>query len=289
MEWYHAVVLGIVEGITEFLPVSSTGHLIIVAQLLGVADDAETRAALDGYIIFMQGFALLAIVGLYHARLRQMAAGLVGRDPAGRKLLLNVTVAFLPIAVLGPVLHTSIKALLFRPWPVLVALFLGGVWMIWIDRRRRQLGEERYAMEVDDLTWKQALGIGLFQCVSMWPGTSRAMMTIAGGTVLGMKPARAAEFSFLLGLPTILGATVYEFGTDTFLTAGDRPGMMEVLGVWPFVLGIGVTVIAATAAVAGLVTFLGRYGLSPFGWYRIALSVVLGAMLFSGMIVLIDL
>lgn len=288
MEWYHAIILGIVEGITEFLPVSSTGHLILAASLMGVAEDEQTQAALDGYIIVMQGFALLAIVGLYFPRVKQMILGLLGRDLLGRKLMVNLSIAFLPILVVGPVLYPLITEWLFRPIPVLAALFLGGVWMIWIDRRRKQLGEEQFSLEIDDLTWKHALGIGLFQCVSVWPGTSRAMMTIAGGTVLGLKPAKAAEFSFLLALPTIAAATAYELFMNFVLARNDAetPNMIEVLGVMPFVLGIIVTILSAAAAVAWLVAFLSHHGLSAFGWYRIALCVVMGSLVYGGFVVL---
>ncbi|TVQ51449.1 MAG: undecaprenyl-diphosphate phosphatase [Phycisphaerales bacterium] len=285
MTWYEAIILGIVEGITEFLPISSTGHLIIAADLMGMSDDEETKAAIDGYIIVIQAFALLAIIGLYFPRMIQMLRGLFGRDRKGLKLFINICIAFAPILVLGPLLHSTIMTHLFRPTPVLLALFLGGIWMIWIDHRRKQFGEEQYILEIDDLTWKHALGIGLFQCASMWPGTSRAMMTIAGATVLGMKPARAAEFSFLLGLPTILGATVYELGKDLLLSQDpDTAAMFDVIGWGPLLLGCVVTVISAALAVKWLVGFLSNHGLAAFGWYRIALCVVMGVLLLFNVI-----
>lgn len=287
MEWYHAIILGIVEGITEFLPVSSTGHLIITASLLGMTEDPDVKRAVDGYIIIMQSAALLAIVGLYWPRMKQMLLGLLGRDDRGRKLLVNLAIAFLPMLLLGPLLYSTATTWLFRPWPVLAALFLGGVWMIWIDHRRKQLGEDAFALDIDHMSWKHALGIGLFQCLSIWPGTSRAMMTIAGGTMLGMRPAKAAEFSFLLGLPTIAGATVYEISTE-FLVNDDAelPGMVGQLGLWPMLLGCLVTILSAALAVRWLVAFLSRHGLSLFGWYRIALCVMMGSLLLSGLIML---
>lgn len=288
MTWLEAIVLGIVEGITEFLPVSSTGHLIIAANLMGMTDDPEHKAAIDSYIVVMQAFALLAIVGLYFPRMMQMARGLLGRDRAGRKLFINICIAFAPILILGPLLHGTIMTYLFHPAPVLLALFLGGVWMIWIDYRRKQLGEQQFSLEIEDLNWKHALGIGLFQCASMWPGTSRAMMTIGGATVLGMKPARAAEFSFLLGLPTILGATVYEIGKDLLLSQNpETTAMFEVLGLGPMILGCVVTVLAAALAVKWLVAFLNHHGLAAFGWYRIALCVVMGVLLTLSIIELV--
>ncbi len=290
MTWYEAIILGIVEGITEFLPISSTGHLIIAADLMGMSDDEETKAAIDGYIIVIQAFALLAIIGLYLPRMIQMLRGLLGRDRNGLKLFINICIAFAPILVLGPLLHSTIMTHLFRPTPVLLALFLGGIWMIWIDHRRKQLGEEQFSLEIDDLTWKHALGIGLFQCASMWPGTSRAMMTIAGATVLGMKPARAAEFSFLLGLPTILGATVYEVGQDLLRNRDPESAdpetavMFDVIGWGPLLLGCLVTVISAALAVKWLVSFLSHHGLAAFGWYRIGLCIVIGVLLLFNVI-----
>lgn len=287
MEWYHAIILGIVEGITEFLPVSSTGHLIIAASLLGMTDNGEFKRALDGYLIIIQGAALLAIVGLYWPRMKQMLLGLLGRDDLGRKLLINILIAFLPIFLLGPLLHMLIMSRLFHTGPVLAGLFLGGVWMIWIDYRRKQLGEEQFSLDIDHMTWKHALGVGMFQLLSLWPGTSRAMMTIAGGTMLGMRPAKAAEFSFLLGLPTIAGAMAYQIGREwLLLDDAEVPSMIDQLGLWPMLLGAVVTVISAALAVKWLVTFLSSHGLSLFGWYRIALCIVMGSLLFSGLIVL---
>jgi undecaprenyl-diphosphatase len=212
--------------------------------------------------------------------------GVIGKDDRGRKLLINIIIAFLPMFILGPLLYSTIMDWLFHPGPVLAALFLGGVWMIWIDRRRKQLGEEHYSLDIDQLTWKHALGIGLFQCASMWPGTSRAMMTIAGGTVLGVRPAKAAEFSFLLGLPTIAGATVYELAKEyIFVNDAELPGMVEQLGLWPMLLGCAVTIICAALAVKWLVAFLSHHGLSLFGWYRIALCIVMGSLVVSGLVV----
>jgi len=286
MEWYHAVILGIVEGITEFLPVSSTGHLIIAAALMGLDRD-ELKTAIDGYTVVIQAFALLAIVGLYWPRLMQMVRGVFGYDPAGRRLVVHLFVAFVPILILGPMLYNTIMDHLFRPVPVLAALALGGAWMIWLDYRRQKLGRDAPAMEIDDMTWKHALGIGLFQCVSMWPGTSRAMMTIAGGTMLGLKPARAAEFSFLLGLPTIGGAMVYQLYKDFYANDdAEAMNMADTLGWWPMILGCIMTVIFAAIAVKWLVRFLERHGLAGFGWYRIALCAVLGTLLYSGIVVL---
>lgn len=285
MEWYHAFILGLVEGITEFLPVSSTGHLIIASSLMGVGEDDRARAV-NAFLVILQGFTLLAIVGLYWPRMKQMLLGLAGRDLAGRKLLINVLIAFTPIFILGPLLHSRIMELLFKPGPVLAALALGGVWMIWLDWRRKARGESPAAagIEIDEMTWKHALGIGLFQCLSLWPGTSRAMMTIAGGFVVGLKPARAAEFSFLLGLPAIGGAVVYQLYSD-YRRDGDLYLIAE-LGWLPIAIAIVVTVISAALTVKWLIAFLNSRGLAAFGWYRLALCVVFGVLLWQGLVAL---
>lgn len=271
MEWWQAVVLGLVEGITEYLPVSSTGHLILASWVLGL-DDPARKEAVDAFNVVIQGGAILAVLGLYARRVQQMLKGAVGYDAAGRRLLMNVALAFMPAAVLGPVLDDLIESYLFSAPPVLFALVVGGAWMIWLDRRPKLVP----ALSLDEVTPVQALTIGCLQCVAMWPGTSRSMMTIAGGTLVGLKPQQAAEFSFLVGLPTLGAACCYKL-LKNLLHAHEtgEPNLFQLLGVGSVVLGILVASVSAAIAVRGLVAFLGRYGLAPFGWYRIALGVVL--------------
>lgn len=288
MEPWHAIILGVVEGVTEYLPISSTGHLILATSLLGLGE-SDAKAAIDAFNIIIQGGAILAVALLYWPRLVQMLRGLVGRDPVGRRLLINIVVAFLPAAVLGVLLDDLISALLFRPAPVLAALLLGGVWMIWLDRARtaraRANPDERREMTIDELTPGRALAIGFLQCLAMWPGTSRSMMTIAGGTLLGMRPRDAAEFSFLLGLPTLGGACVFKLAKDLYRAHEDgTPNLFEQLGWTPVVIGFVVATISAAIAVRWLVAFLNRHGLAPFGWYRIALCVVMGGLLLFGVV-----
>jgi undecaprenyl-diphosphatase len=280
MAWWQAVVLGLVEGITEYLPVSSTGHLILAAAALGL-DDPAREDAVDAFNIVVQGGAILAVLGLYAPRVRQMLMGLVGRDVDGRRLLTNVVLAFLPAALIGPVLDDVIETWLFAPGPVVLALALGGVWMIWLDRRAGQ--GPREPLKIDALTPVQALGIGLFQCVAMWPGTSRSMMTIAGGRMLGLPAAQAAEFSFLLGLPTLGAACAYKL-LKNLKGAHDTGGenLFQLLGVAPVVIGIAVATVSAALAVKWLVAFLTRHGLAPFGYYRLVLSAVLVVALITG-------
>jgi len=283
MTWWQAIVLGLVEGVTEYLPVSSTGHLILAAWLLGLHDPAH-EASREAFEIVIQGGAILAVLGLYGARVVQMLRGLVGRDTEGRRLLVNLVVAFLPAALTGPLLHHAIQAHLFRVGPVLAALLLGGVWMIWLDRSQARAGHAP-TLGIEGLDWRHALGIGLFQCLAMWPGTSRSMMTIAGGTLLGMRPKEAAEFSFLLGLPTLGGACVYELAKNlqhAHQTGGAN--LFQELGALPVALGIAVATLSAALAVRWLVAFLNRHGLAAFGWYRIALALVFGGLALAGVL-----
>ncbi|MHC5028721.1 MAG: undecaprenyl-diphosphate phosphatase [Planctomycetota bacterium] len=268
MNWWQAVILGLVEGITEYLPISSTGHLILAQSFLGLNGDGE-KSAVDAYLIVIQGGAILAVLGLYRVRVLSMIKGLLGRDPDGRRLLVNLIVAFLPAAVLGVLLDDLIEAHLFSPVPVLAALAGGGVLMIVLRPRPKEV-------ELTDLAWRAALIIGLMQCVAMWPGTSRSMMTIVGGMLIGLRPRQAAEFSFLLGLPTLGGACVYKLAGNL---NGDGATMFEVLGLMPLVIGFAVATVSAALAVKWLVEYLNRHGLAVFGWYRIALAAVLGALI----------
>ncbi len=279
MEPWQAALLGLVEGITEYLPVSSTGHLILTGWLLGL-DAPEQKPALDAFNIVIQGGAILAVLGLYRARVAQMLAGLAGRDREGLHLLANLFLAFLPAAALGPLIDDWVEVHLFHAGPVLAALAAGGLWMIWLGRRPSALPAPR---GLAGLTWRHALAIGAFQCLAMWPGTSRSMMTIAGGALLGLRPRDAAEFSFLLGLPTLGAACVYKLAKNLAASARDgTPNLFEQLGAGASALGLVVAAVSAALAVRWLVAFLARHGLEAFGWYRLALAAVLGALALSG-------
>jgi undecaprenyl-diphosphatase len=281
----EAIVLGIVEGITEYLPVSSTGHLILASSLMGLTERVD-KDSLDAFNIVIQGGAILAVLGLYRARVWQMIQGLLGRDAVGLRLAVNVTAAFMPAAILGVLLAGTIKRYLFFPLPVLSALAAGGVLMIAIDRwqeRRFQKTtnphDPRTYTDLEGLPLRGALLIGLLQCLAMWPGTSRSMVTIVGGMLAGMKPRQAAEFSFILGLPTLGAACAYSLLKNL---AGDAPNMFETLGTAPMLAGLIVATVSAAVAVSWLVSFLTRHGLSPFGWYRLVLCVVMGALIWQG-------
>jgi undecaprenyl-diphosphatase len=277
LAWWQAVVLGLVEGVTEYLPVSSTGHLILTSSLLHL-DRPETKDALDAYLIVVQGGAILAVVFLYWPRVVQMVRGLLGRDAEGLRLAMNIALAFVPAAVAGVVLGKAVKATLFSDGPVLAALAAGGVWMIWLGRQGHRDGRDLTAM-----SWQTALGVGLFQTLALWPGTSRSMVTISGGMLLGLGTVAAAEFSFLLGLPTLGAACLHDLvGNLKHAAASGGPSMMQQLGGGAMLLGVVVATVSAMVAVRWLVSFLTRRGLAPFGWYRLALAAVLAALIASG-------
>jgi undecaprenyl-diphosphatase len=242
---------------------------------MGLAGAAH-KPALDAFHIAIQGGAIAAVLGLYRDRVRSIWRGILGRDAAGLQLLVNLAVAFLPAAALGPLLGDAIERNLFRWGPVLFALAAGGVWMIWLGRRGAPPG----GVDLGHLHPRRAFAIGLLQCVAMWPGTSRSMMTIAGGTMLGLSARDAAEFSFLLGLPTLGSACAYKLAQN--LTGPPEQHLFAALGAGPVLLGFAVAAASAALAVRWLVSFLGRHGLAPFGWYRIALAALLYGLGWTG-------
>lgn len=291
----QAAVLGLVEGITEYLPVSSTGHLIIASDLMKLGQTPESARAIDSFNIVIQGGAILAVAGLYFPRFVAMLAGLIGKNAAGLRLFINLIIAFMPAAIVGLLVHDWIEERLMSTGPVAAALIVGGVFMIVVDRmvigpRRRAQAQgvadaSVIGMELDQLRPAQALGIGLMQLFALVPGTSRSMMTIVGGVMVGLRPAAAAEFSFLLGMPTLLAATMLALFKD-LKHARDMGGqnLFEVLGVLPVVVGIVVAAVSAAIAVKWLVGFLNRHGLAPFGVYRIAIGALLVALAAMGLV-----
>lgn len=286
----QAIILGLVEGITEYLPVSSTGHLILAAAFLKL-DDPAVKSSVDAFNIVIQGGAILAVLGLYFPRVLSMLRGLCGKDKAGLRLAINLLIAFLPAAILGVLLDDWISSKLFSPGPVIAALVVGGVYMIALDIWRKKkfppvaADTPQPGLDINDLTPAKALFIGLMQCIAMWPGTSRSMMTITGGVMAGLRPARAAEFSFLLGLPTLGGACCYKL-LKNLKEASDTgtPNLFEKLGWTPVILGMLVAAISAALAVKWLVGFLNKHGLTPFGIYRILLGALLGALVLADIV-----
>jgi len=269
MTWWQALILGIVEGITEYLPVSSTGHLILVSSLLGF--DAASKGAVDTFNIVIQAGAILAVLGLYRQRVAQMATGVIGRDPAGRRLAINLVIAFLPAAVLGPLLVHKIKTHLFEMWPVVAALFAGAWLMLAVARSNRLNPPRDGGRTIESMEWQTALLIGFCQCIAMWPGMSRSMMTIVAALMLGLRAKDAAEFSFLLGLLTLGGATAYEVFKD-------GATMFHDIGAVNLTIGLVAATVSAAWAIRWMVAFLTRHGMGPFGWYRLALAGVMAVL-----------
>jgi len=285
--WLDALLLGLIEGITEYLPISSTGHLILAASLLGLDEPAETRDAVNAFLIIIQGGAILAVLGLYRRRVAEMARGVATRQGPGLKLAVNLLISFLPAAVIGVLLDELIERHLFYPAPVVAALAAGGAAMLVVGRWQRKVfhdaDSERFDatsfVDIEHLTWRRALLIGVLQCFAMWPGLSRSMMTIVAGMMVGMRPRHAAEYSFLLGLPTLGGACVYR---AVQLWAGDGDPL-ALLGGWlPVAIGLVAATVSAALAVKWLVAYLTRHGLALFGWYRIALAILFGVALTQG-------
>ncbi len=296
-----AWILGMVEGITEYLPVSSTGHLILTSWLLGLDRTPEQAEAVKDFEIIIQGGAILAVLGIYRARVRQMALGTIARtglvrlgDEASMKtgwtIARNVIIAFLPAVVIGLLAKDWIKATLFSPAPVIGALVVGGLVMLAIAPwQARRLREERAAIDAASapmvasgwrdvtgaalarMTARQALLIGLMQCLAMWPGTSRSFATILGGLLVGLGGVAAAEFSFLLGLVTLSAASAYS--ALKIVKAGEGAQFIAQIGGWlPLICGILVAWASAALAVDFLVRYLGRHTLAVFGWWRLAVA-----------------
>jgi undecaprenyl-diphosphatase len=287
LQIWQAVVLGIVEGVTEYLPISSTGHLILAAALMKL--DVESQAVKD-FEIVIQGGAILAVLGLYYPAVLKMLRGLLGKDAQGLRLLLNLFIAFLPSAVVGLLLNKWIDSHLMGVFPVMVAVLLGAVYMLVVDLwSQGRLGKVRAwraePKSIYDVTPREALSIGLLQCFALWPGTSRSMMTISGGLFAGLRGREAAQFSFLLGLPTLTAATLYKLYKNlSHAKQTGTPNMFEALGTTACIVGIAVAAISAAAAVKWLVGFLTRHGLSPFAWYRIVLFFVLVILTWRGIL-----
>jgi undecaprenyl-diphosphatase len=265
-----ALLLGIVEGLTEYLPVSSTGHLILAGHLLGLPDDDPATSSFE---IVVQLGAILAVVAHYRTLLGQRARGLLARDPVALRLLAALAIAFAPAAVLGLLFRKVIKAHLFGPLPVAIALTVGGVLMIVVERvlaraaARKAPRPPRPRDGLEDVTPGRALAIGVGQCLSLWPGASRAMCTILAGQLAGLSTATAAEFSFLLALPTLGAATLYEALRARHVLASQIGGLS--MGI-----GLVVSFLVAWAVIASFLRYLRTRGLEPFGWYRIAVGVV---------------
>jgi undecaprenyl-diphosphatase len=251
-----ALILGIVEGVTEFLPVSSTGHLILTAELLEFNDE---RGKLFNIVI--QSGAMLAVCWEYRAKIAQVVLGLPN-DRAAQRFALNVLVAFLPLAILGLLFGKAIKDYLFNAPVVATAFIVGGLIILWAERREHRIRVE----SIDDLSLTDAIKLGFAQALALIPGTSRSGATIIGGLLFGLSRRAATEFSFFLAMPTLIGASIYQLYKERALLSFDDVGM--------WVIGFAASFISAFWAVRGLLRYISTHDFSIFAWYRIAFGIV---------------
>lgn len=264
---FKALIMGLVEGITEFLPVSSTGHLIITAHLL----DFWTKEKRDVFEVAIQLGAILSVCYEYRERLFGVARGVL-TEPAAQRFTLNLLVAFLPAAVLGFLFLKDIKLYLFNPTVVALALIVGGVLILWAERRVHTVT----AQTVDDMDWRMALKVGLAQCLALVPGTSRSGATIIGGLFFGLSRKAAAEFSFFLAIPVMFAATFYDvFKNRDAFVAADLP----VFGV-----GFVVSFFSALVVIRALIRFVSRHDFTIFAWYRIVFGAVILLSAWTGLV-----
>ena len=265
-----ALVLGIVEGLTEFLPVSSTGHLIVAGSLLGyTGEQAKT------FEIVIQAGAILAVCWEYRARLANVARGLFS-DRAAQRFVVNLFIAFLPAAVLGLAFNRAIKAHLFAPVPVACAFVVGAFVILWAERRQRAHPDTIRVASVDAMRWTDALMIGFAQALALVPGTSRSGATIIGGMLFGLSRVAATEFSFFLAIPTLFAATAYSLWKDATLLS---PSSLPAFGV-----GFVAAFVSAFACVRWLIRYVSHHDFVPFAWYRIAFGAVILATAYAGLV-----
>lgn len=268
MDWLillKALLLGIVEGLTEFLPVSSTGHLILVGDLLDFNDDKAKV-----FTVSIQLGAILAVCWEYRERLIGVMNGLGGKQ--ANRFILNLFIAFLPAAILGLLFIKTIKYYLFHPLPVAIALIVGGIVILWAERREHVIGVE----SVDDMDWKHALKVGCAQCLALIPGTSRSGATIIGGLLFGLSRKTAAEFSFFLAIPIMFAATFYDLYRHQEFVHPDDLAM--------FMVGSLAAFVSALIAIRGLMHYISHHDFALFAWYRIGFGLLILLTAYTGMI-----
>ena len=263
---WKAVILGIVEGLTEFLPISSTGHLILAADLLNFNDD---KAKVFQMVI--QTGAILAVIWEYRARFAGVLAGL-GRERPANRFALNILVAFFPAIILGLLFGDYIKAMLFQPVPVAIAFIVGGLIILWAERRDHRI----HCESVDDMSVVDALKIGLAQCCALIPGTSRSGATIIGGLLFGLSRRASTEFSFFLAVPTLMGVAVYDLYKHRSLLEWSDVGLFSV--------GMATSFVVAFLCIRWLLRYIMRHDFTVFAWYRIVFGVVVLATAHSGLV-----
>ena len=297
MNWFQALIVGIVEGITEYLPVSSTGHILLAQRVMGIPDSDASKA----FAIVVQAGAILAVLGIYFQKARGMteamagtvlavpgmyfpkarglADRLLGRNPQGLLLLRNVLLAFIPAVIFGLLLEKKIDALLTGLWPTVASWFVGGVAILAVAwfKRNAAPGERGVGLKLEQITPQIAITIGLLQCVAMWPGTSRSLMTIVGGLLCGLNMIAAVEFSFLLGMVTLTAAAGYKFLKNYSI-------LFDTYSIPSMLLGCFAAWLSAFLAVKWMVSFLQKHGLQPFGYYRIGLAILVAIFLMTGVL-----
>lgn len=261
-----AAILGVVEGLTEFLPISSTGHLILAGSLLNFNDEKGKV-----FEIVIQFAAILAVCWEYRAKIMTVVGGL-SSEKSAQRFTLNLIVAFLPAAVLGVLFASKIKEYLFAPVPVASAFIVGGLVILWAEKRDHKITIE----SVDDMTWKDALKVGFAQTLALIPGTSRSGSTIIGGLFFGLSRLAATEFSFFLAIPTLFGATVYEVVKYRDLFHAQDWDLFTVGSIFSF--------ISAFIAVRGLLRYISHHDFTAFAWYRIAFGLVVLGTDYAGIV-----
>lgn len=264
--YLKAFVLGIIEGLTEFLPISSTGHLIIAGQVIGF--NGEKAKVFD---IVIQLAAILAVCWEYRGRLRAALKGITS-EPVQQRFIANLAVAFIPAAVMGLLFHGVIQQHLFKPLSVAAAFVAGGVLILWAERRKHRVTVER----VDDMRWQDALKVGLAQTLALIPGTSRSGATIIGGLIFGLSRRAATEFSFFLAIPTMFAAVAYDVYVNRGILQTDDLGM--------FAIGFVASFVSAFLAVRGLLRYISHHDFSAFAYYRIAFGAVVLLTAYTGLV-----
>lgn len=259
-----AILLGIVEGLTEFIPVSSTGHLILLVDLLRF--QGPPGAVFE---VVIQLGAIFAVCWAFRERLIGVTLGLT-HDPAARHFAITIILAFIPAVVIGALAHGFIKSVLFSPLVVAVTLIIGGIAILVIERNRPEPGVHG----IGQISWRLAIAIGLCQCVAMIPGVSRSGATIMGALLLGLDRKSATEFSFFLAIPTMAAATVYDLYKNRDHLVLDDVGLIAIGFVTAF--------LAALLVVRGLIAFISRHGFGPFAWYRIAIGSLMLMLILAG-------
>lgn len=274
MTAWKAMVLGAVEGITEYLPISSTGHLVVTQRILGIGDTPETKDAADSYAIAIQFGAILAVLVLYRKRIQSILRGLFGKDAEGRNLLVSLVLAFLPAVVIGVAIEKPIKSNLLNVGPIIGAWIVGGLLLLYLAPKIRP---DRVGFAITAITPKHALIIGGAQVLAMWPGTSRSLVTILAALAVGTTLAAAVEFSFLLGLMTLGAATLFE-------SAKDGSAVIDAYGWFTPLVGLVFAFVFAALAVKWMVTWLQTRSLAIFGWERLTVAAISIALLAAGTI-----